>query len=114
MLPTALAARWQAYDAWLSSKVFSGLDAVGFSDASKAASPITRDLPFVDSPTPAITTIAAYLLIVTVGAACLRQRKAGGGPDPAWLRLLVQVSAAEGNGSRLHCIDCSGPCRRTD
>lgn len=91
MLPTALTARWQAYDAWLSSKVFSGLDAVGFSDASKAASTITRDLPFIDSPTPAITTIATYLLIVTVGTACLKQRKAGGGPDPAWLRLLVQV-----------------------
>jgi elongation of very long chain fatty acids protein 4 len=94
MVPKELAAKWQLYDEWVSTSVFSGLRAIGLSDASKPASRLTKHLPFIDSPTPAVTIIAAYLLIVTVGSAFLRRSQTPRGPDPAWLRHLVQVIAA--------------------
>ena len=55
-------------------------------------------MPFADSPTPAVTTIAIYLLIVTVGATFLRQRKAAPEPDSAWLKAVVQVHCGGGTG----------------
>jgi elongation of very long chain fatty acids protein 4 len=95
MVPAEVAALWQTYDEFISTSVFSGLQAIGLSDASKPASRITKDLPLIDSPTPAVTIIVAYLLIVTVGSAFLRRSQPARGPDPGWLRSLVQVSADE-------------------
>ena len=88
-----MVAKWQLYDEWVSTSVLSGLRAIGLSDASKPASRLTKHLPFIDSPTPAVTIIAAYLLTVTVGSAVLKRSKSTRGPDPAWLRHLVQVIA---------------------
>ena len=87
-----LAVRWSTWDDWISTAVFSGLRVVGLSDASKPASRLTKHLPFIDSPTPAVTIILAYLLIVTVGSASLRRSQSTRGPDPGWLKLLVQVT----------------------
>ena len=92
MVLAEVAARWHQYDELVSTSVFSGLQAIGLSDASKPASRITKHLPLIDSPTPAVTIIAAYLLIVTVGSAVLRRSQPARGPDPGWLRLLVQVN----------------------
>lgn len=87
-----LASVWHEYDAVVSSAVFKGLSAVGFGEISKPPSRITAGLPFIDSPTPAVTLIAAYLLIATLGSAFLRSRRSSGtSSDPAWLRGLVQV-----------------------
>lgn len=89
-----LLARWQQWDALVSSAVFDSLKAVGFGSLSGPPSKITKDLPFADSPTPAVTTIGVYLVVVTLGAAFLRLRKqpTSKTPDPGWLRFLVQVS----------------------
>mmetsp|Transcript_14639 Transcript_14639/g.44233 ORF Transcript_14639/g.44233 Transcript_14639/m.44233 type:complete len:297 (+) Transcript_14639:64-954(+) len=88
-----LLARWQQWDALVSSAVFDSLKAVGFGSLSGPPSKITKDLPFADSPTPAVTTIGVYLVVVTLGAAFLRLRKqpTSKTPDPGWLRFLVQL-----------------------
>ncbi len=91
-----IAEAWQKWDASVSSAVFDSLKAVGFGSLSGAPSKITKDLPFADSPTPAVTTIIVYLAVVTLGAAYLRLRRqpTSKGADPAWLRFLVQVNCS--------------------
>lgn len=92
-MESRMAEAWRHWDSTCSRVVFSTLQAVGFGSIAEQPSSITRNLPFADSPTPAITTIAAYLVTVTLGAAILRRRSAAAAssPDPAWLRFLVQV-----------------------
>lgn len=110
LVRAALAARYQAWDELVSSTIFNGLRAIGISDASKPASRITKDLPFVDSPTPAVTAILAYLVIVTIGSAVLRRKASTRGPDPAWLRFLVQVSADNIRRSGMLCTAFEWRC----
>lgn len=89
-------AHWRVYDASIKEAVFGALTAVGFGSLTGPPSKITKDLPFADSPAPAVTTIAAYLVVVTLGAAFLRHRRQPStqSADPGWLRFLVQVRAA--------------------
>ena len=67
-----MAAAWQAYDAWVSRQVFHGLDAVGLHKPGALASPLTRDLPLIASPTPQVTAVACYLAVVLLGVARLK------------------------------------------
>ena len=67
-----MAAAWQAYDAWGAQRVFQGLDAVGLHRPGKLASPLTRDLPLIASPTPQVTAVACYLAVVLLGVARLK------------------------------------------
>ena len=83
---------WHRYDAVVSKYVFSTLSRMGYAEARKPASPLTRGRPLIDSPTPMITLAAAYILIVILGTLAHRIK----GPrkqksDPLWLRVLVQV-----------------------
>ena len=83
---------WHRYDAVVSKYVFSMLSRMGYAEARKPASPLTRGRPLIDSPTPMITLAAAYLLIVMLGTLAHRIK----GPrkqksDPQWLKQLVQV-----------------------
>lgn len=83
---------WHKYDAVVSKHVFSMLSRMGYAEARKPASPLTRGKPLIDSPTPMITLATAYLLIVILGTLFYRIK----GPrkqksDPLWLRVLVQV-----------------------
>ena len=76
----------------VSKYVFSMLSRMGYAEARKTASPLTRGRPLIDSPTPMITLAAAYLLIVILGTLAHKIK----GPrkqkiDPLWLRVLVQV-----------------------
>jgi elongation of very long chain fatty acids protein 4 len=54
---------------------------------------VTAGLPFVDSPTGVLLSLAMYLSIVLAGSAVLAARPpqaaAAKRPDPAWLRSLV-------------------------
>lgn len=67
-----MAAAWQAYDAWVSRQVFRGLDAVGLHKPGALASPLTRDLPLIASPTPQVTAVVCYLAVVLLGVARLK------------------------------------------
>ena len=83
---------WRSYDAVVSKYVFSMLSRMGYAEARRPASPLTRGRPLIDSPTPMITLAAAYLLIVILGTLTHKVK----GPrkqksDPLWLRVLVQV-----------------------
>nr|ACK99719.1 delta-6 polyunsaturated fatty acid elongase [Lobosphaera incisa] len=88
----ALTAAWHKYDAIVSRFVFDGLRRVGLQEIQGHPSVITAHLPFIASPTPQVTFVLAYLLIVVCGVAALRTRKSSAPrEDPAWLRLLVQA-----------------------
>ncbi len=67
-----MAAAWQVYDAWVSQKVFHGLDAVGLHKPGALASPLTRNLPLIASPTPQVTAVACYLAVVLLRVARLK------------------------------------------
>ncbi len=85
---------WHAYDAYVSHKVFSFLRSIGFTELRPGhANKITGGLPLVKSPTPMLTLIGAYLVIVTVGLAFLKTRRqpSRAQEDPRWLKNLVQV-----------------------
>ena len=87
-------ASWHAYDAFVSQRVFAFLRSIGFTELRPGhANKITGGLPLVQSPTPMLTLIGAYLLIVLVGLAILKARKQPSRQqeDPRWLKGLVQV-----------------------
>jgi hypothetical protein len=88
-----LTSLWHQYDATVSKLVFQGLAAAGCSEVKQGPSPITRDLPFVRSPTTIVTAIAVYLTIVLLGTLRIKARGAAKQDveDPAWLKALVQV-----------------------
>lgn len=57
----------------------------------------TAGLPFVDSPTPLLLCLGAYLVVVAAGLALAPRTvpdAAAKPPDPAWLRALVLVHNA--------------------
>lgn len=82
---------WHRYDAAVSSTVFNTLYRLGYNQAKQPASPSTRGLPFIDSPTLQVTFVLAYLLIVLLGylkhTVVPGKQKA----DPLWLKTLVQI-----------------------
>jgi len=83
---------WKSYDAAVSKFVFDGLSRMGYADIRKPASPLTRGKPLIDSPTPLVTLIIAYLTMVSCGF--LSQKLKGPKKqkaDPLWLRILVQL-----------------------
>jgi hypothetical protein len=61
--------------------------------ARRAAAPVTKGLPFVDSPTGLLLCLAAYFVIVVFGVAVQAGRPAVAADskrtDPAWLRAIV-------------------------
>lgn len=83
---------YRSYDAAVSKFVFDGLSRLGYAEIRKPASPLTRGKPFIDSPTPLVTLVVAYLTIVCCGflsqkAKGPKKQKA----DPMWLRVVVQL-----------------------
>ena len=86
---------WYAdYDAKVSRSVFSILQRAGFSELRQGhANSITGSFPLVASPTPMVTLVCSYLLIVLIGLSVikLRGKRATKAADPLWLRSLVQV-----------------------
>ena len=86
---------WHAYDAFVSQKVFALLRSVGFNELRPGhANAIIGRLPLVQSPTPMLTLIGAYLLIVLVGLAVLKlRRQPAQRQDSGWLKGLVQVTS---------------------
>lgn len=80
---------WQKYDAAVSSTVFDGLERVGFGEIKGAASPL-QTLPFVSSPTPLVTFISAYIIIVLLGLKFRRPASADH-QDPLWLKAVIQI-----------------------
>ena len=65
---------------------------MGYAEIRKSASPSTRGRPLIDSPTPVVTLILAYLTVVTTSYLSQKLR----GPrkqtaDPLWLRVVVQL-----------------------
>ena len=82
---------WHRYDAAVSSTVFSTLYRLGYDQAKHPASPSTRGLPFIDSPTLQVTFVLGYLLIVLLGY--LKHTLVPGKQkaDSLWLKTLVQI-----------------------
>ena len=94
ILLVAMLDSWHAYDAYVSQRVFAFLRTIGFTELRPGyANKITGGLPLVQSPTPMLTLIGAYLLIVLIGLAFLKSRKQPRQrqEDPRWLKGLVQV-----------------------
>ncbi len=92
-LHTSIAGLYSAWDDAVSTIVFSGLKSLGFNELQPGKpSPLTRDLPWVRSPTPAVTAITAYLAIILVSVAYQKVTKRQPyARDPLWLRVLVQL-----------------------
>lgn len=92
-LPSHIASLYASWDDAVSTAVFSGLKTLGFDELQPGKpSPLTRDLPWVRSPTPAVTAIAAYLLVIVASVAYQKAtNKKPYAKDPLWLRLLVQA-----------------------
>lgn len=88
-----IAGLYASWDDAVSTAVFSGLKTLGFDELQPGKpSPLTRDLPWVRSPTPAVTTITAYLLIIVASVAYQKAtNKKPYAKDPLWLRILVQA-----------------------
>lgn len=83
---------WHQYDAAVSTTVFNTLYRLGYAEAKRPASPSTRGLPLMDSPTLQVTFVLAYLVIVATGYAKHSLRGSGKQrPDPLWLKTLVQL-----------------------
>lgn len=74
----ALKQYWDQWDAVCSTSVRYGLAKLGFSALLQKPQPAVAELPFVASPTPLLTCIIGYLLIVAVGLALQSNKKAGG------------------------------------
>lgn len=92
---------YPAYDAAVSDFVFSTLQRAGFSEmVAGRANTVIGSLPLVSSPTPMVTMILGYLVIVAFGLAVikLRGKRAAQGEDPLLLRLFVQVRFALSTG----------------
>ena len=83
---------WRTWDAVVSQGVFGTLQWLGIKEFGQP-SPLTRNLPFVASPTPLLTCVLGYLALVVISVAVLKRRKApiDDRPDPAWLKALVQL-----------------------
>lgn len=90
---THIAGLYSAWDDAVSTAVFSGLKQLGFNELQPGKpSPLTRDLPWVRSPTPAVTAIAAYLVVILASVAYQKATKRQPYTrDPLWLRVLVQA-----------------------
>lgn len=84
----AVVASTSRLDAAISGAVFDLLDAIGVN--AKHQSPITRNFPFVSSPTPVVLSVAAYLAVVTIWCRHIRATDLRPRPqDPRALHLLV-------------------------
>ena len=84
-------AAWQSWDRVCSQTFRSALARVGFVDLLKPPSPATASLPFVASPTPLVTSVLGYLLVVCLGLllnGARPQRRKSDGPA---LRAVVQA-----------------------
>ena len=104
-----MAAAWQAYDAWVSRQVFRGLDAVGLHKPGALASPLTRDLPLIASPTPQVTAVACYVAVVLLGVARLKALGPSAHPLHCMQRAGATVSLDSGFSVCLAVICCSIP-----
>lgn len=82
---------WHRYDAAVSHFVFDTLYRLGYDEAKRPASPSTRGLPFIDSPTLQVTFVLGYLLIVLLGYAKHSLAPSRQRADPFWLKTLVQL-----------------------
>lgn len=82
---------WHRYDAAVSRTVFDILYRLGYDQAKGPASPSTRGLPLIDSPTLQVTFVLAYLLIVGLGYIKHSVARGKQRPDPLWLKTLVQI-----------------------
>eukprot|EP00271_Cylindrocystis_brebissonii_P016019 TRINITY_DN39151_c0_g1_i1.p1 TRINITY_DN39151_c0_g1~~TRINITY_DN39151_c0_g1_i1.p1 ORF type:complete len:282 (-),score=15.24 TRINITY_DN39151_c0_g1_i1:469-1314(-) len=75
-------------DSLISETVFSLLENIGVD--IRHLSPVTKDLPFVNSPTPVLLSAVAYLVIVFLWSSWIRSSNLEPiKKDPALLRLLV-------------------------
>lgn len=68
---------WHQWDALCSDSVRYGLAKLGFTALLQKPQPLVADLPFVRSPTPLLTCILGYLLIVLVGLALQSGKRPG-------------------------------------
>lgn len=82
---------WHRYDAAVSGYVFDTLYRLGYDEAKGPASPSTRGLPLMDSPTPQVTFVLGYLLIVFIGYTKHSIAPGRQKADPLWLKSLVQI-----------------------
>lgn len=89
LLQPRFLACWRQWDDLVSTAVTHGLQAVGFSDIQKP-SPVTAHRFFTRSPTPLVTVMAAYLIVVLVGLA-VRKPRASKKEDPWLLRVFLQA-----------------------
>lgn len=85
------AAIWSRWDDAVSGVVFDGLYKAGVREIRESPSPITADLPLVASPTPLVTSMLAYLVIVCTSVAYQTAFPKKAVSDPAWLRSLVKA-----------------------
>lgn len=95
-----LAARYADYDAAVSGIVFSALQRGRISEMRPGnANTVIGSLPFVSSPTPMISMILCYLVIVAFGLSVIKlrgARPAQQSADPLWLRFFVQARDRHG------------------
>lgn len=83
---------WNRWDAAVSKIVFNGLYDLGIKEIKDNPSVITADLPFVASPTPVVSCIIGYLVIVITSVAYQKMfPKPPVARDPLWLRIAVQA-----------------------
>ena len=87
----ALYDAWKAWDTTISTAVRSGFSRLGFSELLSPPSAAVADLPFVSSPTPLLTTILGYLLVVAGGLLFKNGRLESARRDPLWVRVFVQM-----------------------
>jgi elongation of very long chain fatty acids protein 4 len=82
---------WKSWDSYCSHIVRSCFAKLGYTELLLPASPAVADLPFVSSPTPLLTTIIGYLVIVC-GSIMLKNGKMESSKrDPVWIRMFVQL-----------------------
>ena len=84
---------WASWDKLCSHHFRNSLAKLGFAELLKPPSMVTADLPFVASPTPLVTSVLGYLIVVVVGLLfnsgkpLTLKRK----PDGLVLRVVVQL-----------------------
>ena len=89
-LVEAAQALWVRWDAAVTEVVTDLLFSVGVKEVREPPSPITAELPCVATPTPMVTMILAYIVIVLASVAYQKAFPRKVADDPQWVKAFVQ------------------------